>query len=118
MGVKLYDMTAEVIAFPTPPELVDRTIRATIRALMEGKGLSKEDLAPRVGMSAATLYRKTTEKGPVPFKAHEVALIASALGVRVSDLYDGLGGTFIPPSPDGDDQRPSDYKVAVLSLAA
>lgn len=74
-------MTAELITFPSEAERVDQTIRSTIRALMEGRGLAADQLAPRVGVSVATLYRKLSDKDRSPFKAHEVSAIARELAV-------------------------------------
>lgn len=93
-------MTAQVIdLFPTGSD-ADDTIRQTVRALMKGRSLRVEDLAPRVGMSAATLYRRLGSKGSKEaFKAGEVASIARVLNVSVAQLYDGLGGTFTPQPP-------------------
>jgi transcriptional regulator with XRE-family HTH domain len=90
-------MTAKVIElFPTGG-LADDTIRHTINALVKGKGLRSEDVAAAAGLSRSTYFAKMSGKGSrQAFKAGEVALIAQYLGVHVSQLYDGLGGTFIP----------------------
>src|SRR5690606_31830595 len=95
-------MTAEVIQlFPTG-ELADDTVRRTIRALMHGRGISAEGMAPEVGMTVATLYRRLGGTGATQaFKAGEVASIARYFDVSISDLYDGLGGTFVPPDGGG-----------------
>lgn len=89
--------------FPTGP-LADDTIRATIKALVEGKGLRPDDVARAAGMSRSTYFAKMSAKGKRnPFSAGEVASIAGFLRVHVSQLYDGLGGTFVPEPPDGPD---------------
>jgi len=55
-----------------------------------------------VGVSHATMYRRLAAKGSKEaFKAGEVATVAQVLGVTVGQLYDGLGGMFVPPPPDG-----------------
>lgn len=111
-------MTAEVLElFPTGDE-ADDTVRQTIKALMKGRELSVEDIAPRLGMSPATLYRRLGGKGSrEAFKAGEVASAARILKVKVGQIYDGLGGTFGPgggtPAPDVT-QR---YPVSILSAA-
>lgn len=94
-------MTTDVVhLFPTGAQAED-TIRRTVRGLLKGRGLAVEDIAPRVDMSASSLYRKLAGHGDKDaFKAGEVASIARVLGVRVGQLYDGLDGTFVPPDPD------------------
>lgn len=119
-------MTAQVIDFPVGSS-ADNTIRASIKALLSGRGMSKEDLADEIGMSHATMYRRLAARGSEQaFKAGEVASIASALGVHVGQLYDGLGGTFVPTPPDGGEglrarrdsnPKPSDPKVRVLPIS-
>lgn len=96
-------MTADIIRHPHSAERVDATIRSTVRALMEGRGLSKEDLAPQLGISPASLYRKLNDHNATSFKAGELALVADALNVTIDQLYSGLGGTFTPPENDGSD---------------
>jgi hypothetical protein len=92
-------MTAHVVELRPWGDQADEIIRRTVRALMKGNGLNVETLAPLVSMSAATLYRRLAEKGKGrEFKASEVADIARHFDVTVASLYDGLGGTFIPPS--------------------
>lgn len=89
-------MTAQVIHFPTDAACIDSTIRTTVKALMKGRGLSAEALAPKLGMSASSLYRKLSDDAGErsSFKAAEVAGLARELGVSVGQLFDGLGGTF------------------------
>lgn len=66
------------------------TVRQTIRAAMAGQGIKAEDLAPRVGMSGSTLYRKLGARGSVAtFSVGEVAEIAAALGMEIADLFAG-----------------------------
>lgn len=102
-------MTAEVIAFPIGDN-ADDTIRATVRALLRGRGMSTEDLADAVGISHATMYRRLAAKGSKEaFKAGEVATVARILGVHVGQLYDGLGGTFVPPPNGGGSMTTAEY---------
>ena len=118
-------MTAEVIAFPVGAT-ADDTIRATIKALLSGQGISKEDLADAIGMSHATMYRRLAARGcEQAFKAGEVASIADALAVSVASLYSGLGGMFVPPDGGNalrarrdSNPKPSDPKVRPLVIAA
>lgn len=95
-------MTAEVVnLFPTGSD-ADDVVRQTVRAVMKGKGMSVEEVAPHAQMSPATLYRKLAGKGSrEAFKAGEVATLARILNVGVEALYSGLGGTFLPPNPTG-----------------
>lgn len=95
-------MTAEVIQlFPTG-ELADDTVRRTIKALMHGRGITAENMAPSVNMTVATLYRRLGGSGSAQaFKAGEVASIANYFDVSVADLFGGLGGTFVPPDGGG-----------------
>lgn len=95
-------MTAEVVALPTA-FMADDTIRRTIKALVEGKGVNPDDVAEAAGISRSTYFSKMAGKGSAQaFKAGEVARIATFLGVTVAQLYDGLGGTFVPPQPPPD----------------
>lgn len=116
-------MTAEVVPlFPTGAQAED-TIRATVRGLLKGRGLSVEDIAPHVGMSASSLYRKLAGKGDKDaFKAGEVASLARVLNVRVDQLYNGLGGMFVPPvppqGPDGGGGVTQKYRVPLRRLFA
>lgn len=85
-------MTADVtpIRATRPGDDANDTVRRTIRALMAGNGLKVEQLAPMVGMSPSTLYRKFAGRGSsAPFTAGEVAELASALGAEIADLYAG-----------------------------
>src|SRR4029077_12651339 len=87
----------------------------------KGKGLRSEDVAAAAGLSRSTYFAKMSGKGSrQAFKAGEVALIAQYLGVHVSQLYDGLGGTFIPdevslPRLDSN-QQPFGLQPTLLSL--
>lgn len=80
---------------------VDRTIGATVRALLSGRGVSPDRLAEHLGISRGSLYDRM--RGAKAFRASEVARSAAFLGVAVADLYDGLNGKVTPPpDPDGD----------------
>lgn len=95
-------MTAEVIALFPVGEHADDTIRRTVDALVKGKGLSPAQVAEDAGMSRSTFFHKMAGKGASQaFKAGEVASLARVLGVSVAQLFDGLGGTFVPTPPDG-----------------
>lgn len=112
-------MTAEVIRlFPTGED-ADETVRRSIKALMAAQGLTKEDVAPRAGMAVSTLYRRFTGKGSEQaFKAGEVASIAAVLGVDISVLYGGLGGSVVPPQPPRGGEGLSGTHGYLLTLAA
>jgi transcriptional regulator with XRE-family HTH domain len=94
-------MTAEVAPlFPTG-DRADETVRRTVAALIEGRNLTVDQAAVMAGMTRATLYRRLSGKGSrQAFMAGEVASLARVLRVRIDQLYDGLGGTFVPPDDD------------------
>ena len=96
-------MTAQVVElFPTGGQ-ADDTIRRTIKAIAEGKGIRADQLAAAAGMSRSSYFDKMAGHGAQrAFKAGEVADIARCLHVTVAQLYDGLGGTFVPPEPPPD----------------
>lgn len=72
---------------------------------MKGNGFTADTLAPLVDMSAATLYRRTSEKGSAKGKhwlALEVANIAAVFKLEVDDLYQGRARFGPPEGPDDD----------------
>lgn len=111
-------MSADVIEFPIGGR-ADDTIRRTIDALAKGKQLKPDDIAAAAGMSRSSYFSKLRARGSEKaFKAGEVAAIANYLDVQVSDLYDGLGGTF-GPGPEGEPAGyPSAQVIALRSPAA
>lgn len=96
-------MTAQLVElFPTG-EQADETVKRTVDALIKGKNLRRQDVARLANIPQSTFYRKLSARGSqYPFAAGEVASIARVLGVKVGQLYDGLGGTFVPPQPPND----------------
>lgn len=115
-------MTQQPVAQPAEsavqPDNVDATIAATVTALIHGRKLRVADVAAQVGMSGTGLYNKLNVERP--FKAAEVAALATVLGVTIMDLYTGLGGMFSPPNQDlrarGDSNpRLTAYKVVDLA---
>ena len=76
-----------------PLDETSATISATVSALTAGQGLTAAEVARRIGMQKST-YSRRLHGG---FTASDVAKLALALGVPVSDLYDGLGGRIKPP---------------------
>lgn len=94
-------MTAELLPFPGDATArADDTIRRTIKGLISGRGLRVEDVAPEVGMTTATFYRRLGGHGrQQAFGAGEVAALAAYFGLEVQELYGGLGGRFTPPDP-------------------
>jgi transcriptional regulator with XRE-family HTH domain len=91
-------MTAEVVRVFPIGERADETVRRSIRALIEGRDLRKDDVAEAVGMTKATLYRRLGGHGSVQaFTAGEVATVAAYFGVSIESIYTGLGGAFLPP---------------------
>jgi AcrR family transcriptional regulator len=85
-------MTAEVIAFPVGAN-ADDTIRATVRALLRGRGMSTEDLADCIGVSHATMYRRLGSKGSKEaFKAGEL------LGVDLDEKVSAVSGLNVQAS--------------------
>lgn len=105
--------------FPTG-EHADDTVRRTVDALIKGRGYHRDEVAEAAGISRSAFYRKMSGRGDKnTFSAGEVASLAAVLGVSVAQLFDGLGGTFVPPPNGGDGLRarrdsnsqPSDPKV-------
>lgn len=84
--IKLHD-------FATP---TDGRIAATVRALASGRDESVEYVALRCGMTRSQLYDRLN--GTSPWKAAEIEALASHFGVEITELYDGMGGKFGPPS--------------------
>lgn len=85
-------MTAEVTPLPQRRlgDDANDTVRRTIRAAMAGQGLKVEQIAPMVGLSPSTIYRKFAGKGSAAaFTAGEVAEFAAALEMEIGDLYAG-----------------------------
>lgn len=70
-------------------------VRASIRALLAGRGMSVDDLAAAAGLARSTLHRRLSSKGTAhAFYAGEVAVIADVLDSSVQEIYSGLGGRF------------------------
>ncbi len=59
-------------------------VAETVRALMRRADLTQDVLGERVGLSQSALSRRLT--GDVAFNTAELAAIARALGVEVTDL--------------------------------
>ena len=94
-------MTAEVLTHPSAGAIADETVRRSVKALTKGRGVSTEDLARAIGMTPSTLYRRLAGKGSSQaFSAGEVALIAAALGIPITDLFSGLGGAVAASETD------------------
>jgi transcriptional regulator with XRE-family HTH domain len=91
-------MTAQPsLTFPVG-EQADETVRRSIKALIEGRGLDKGDVADATGMTRSTLYRKLSGEGSSKtFTAGEVATLAAFFEVPISAIYEGLGGAFLAP---------------------
>ena len=73
----------------------DARISASVRALISGRGLQPAEVGLIVGVTKASMYNKLG--GKAPWKASEVEALARYFEIRISDLYDGLGGRFGPP---------------------
>jgi hypothetical protein len=78
----------------------DERISATVRALSSGGNIPMDSVARACGVPKATVYRKLN--GTSPWKASEVGALSQFFKIRLTDLYDGVGGRFGPPenSPD------------------
>lgn len=88
----LEGMTADVTPLPQRRlgDDANDTVRRTIRAAMAGQGLKVEQLAPMVGLSPSTIYRKFAGRGSAAaFTAGEVAELAAALELEIADVYAG-----------------------------
>lgn len=94
-------MTADVLMHPGAGAMADETVRRSIRALIEGRGVDKDEVARAVGMTRTTLYRRLGGSGSTQaFSAGEVAVIATFFRVPITSLFDGLGGAFIAQGDD------------------
>lgn len=98
----MIDMSAEIVhggapqAGPRGAE-VDDTIRRAVKALIHGRDVKTDAVADAIGISRATLYNRLRGRGrQQAFQAGEVADLAAYFGLRVDDLYSGLGGRFTP----------------------
>lgn len=86
--VKLHDYASET----------DARLSASILALVSGQHVDPKDVARELKVSKAAYYRKIN--GSSPWKASEIETLAKFFGVRLGDLYDGLGGR-VGPTPQG-----------------
>lgn len=75
------------------------SISATVRALCSARRVKPELIALSIGMTKSTIYSRL--RVATPWLAEEVDKIARFFGIRVGDLYDGLGGRLGPTDPDG-----------------
>lgn len=85
---------ATVIELPDP---VNRVISATVKALYKGKDMSADEIARHLGISHGTMNGRLNCH--TSWTAVEVRKMADLFDVRISDLYDGMGGTFGPKPP-------------------
>lgn len=93
---------AEVTQLFVSQGVADETVRRTVRGLIEGRGIKVQTLAEAVGMQQSTLYRRLGGDGSQQaFSAGEVAAIASYFRVSVAQIFEGLGGVFVPPTTPG-----------------
>lgn len=84
-------MTADVLAFTGGRDGRAQRIRNTVRTAIAARGVRVEDLAPQVGMTPATLWRRLGGKGSTQaFYADEIELIAEVLGFDIGDIYRGV----------------------------
>lgn len=78
--------------------VTDHRISAAVRALLSGRGMPPKEAALLIDIPKGTMYSKLN--GTSPWKASEVEALARLFDVRLTDLYDGLGGRVGPP-PEG-----------------
>jgi hypothetical protein len=89
-------MSAELVTSLSAAGQADETVRRSVRALIQGRGVDKDEVARSIGMARTTLYRRLSNYGSTQaFSAGEAALIARYFDIPVSSLFDGLGGAFI-----------------------
>lgn len=62
-----------------------------LQQIRESKGMSRDELAERLGTTATTIYRKET--GMRGLKTHELKAYANALGCNPGDLVDDAGSS-------------------------
>ena len=69
---------------------VERHVSSRIRELRTMLGMTRQDLAERIGLSYQQLHKYETGKNRI--SAGILGRIAEALGVKVGHFYEGLGG--------------------------
>lgn len=75
----------------------DETVRRSVKALVQGRDMRREDVAAAVGIPRTTFYRRLAARGSAQaFTAGEVAALAAFFRVPVEELYNGLGGALLP----------------------
>lgn len=90
--VTLSGMTTNVVA-PVPPDDVDATIRAVVRALIGWRGVTKDEVADGAGIPRSTLFRRL--RGTSGFSAAEVRQLARYFGAPVTVFYEGPEALFL-----------------------
>lgn len=104
-------------------------VAGEIRAHAARRGLSGRQMAFQLGKSQPWMSRRLT--GEIPFDVEELDAVAAILGVAPRDLFPGsdtdpnnVGGMALSDSEQrfvlalrASNQRTSDYKAAVASLA-
>lgn len=70
---------------PVPPENSDARIGRMVEVLLDLLGLSKQELAARVGLSPSGLGQRIS--GARSWRSREVEQVAAALGFPVSTMY-------------------------------
>ena len=69
---------------------VERHVSSRIRELRTMLGMTRQDVAERIGLSYQQLHKYETGKNRI--SAGILGRIAEALGVKVGHFYEGLGG--------------------------
>jgi len=110
-------MSAEVLSPDQYQDRVNNTVRRTVAALIEGRGLDKDQVAKAVGMKRATMYRRLGGSGSMQaFGAGEVAALARYFNLPIGSFYDGLGGAFVDTGKgSGTVTRCTDYSPSVAT---
>ena len=110
-------MTQDVVSpLRSDPKALDAQVGAKVRGRMAEKGVTQEVVAHVLGIEQQSVSKRL--RGNVPFKVHELFLVADLLGLSVSAMLDEMTQR---PSPDGtrarreSNPRPSAYNIAVLT---
>lgn len=75
---------SETVRLFREPRTYGEKVAAEVRSLAARRQVSNSELADKVGISHASMWRRMT--GRYPFTVDELADVAAALGVEVVDL--------------------------------
>jgi hypothetical protein len=77
----------------------DETVRRTVRALIDRRGLDLDQVATTVGIPIAAFERRLASAGSsYAFTAGEVRSLAEYFGIEGGELFDYMDGAYVPPA--------------------